>query len=718
MFSNDSIENVFNDVVTGCSEDGWYQLNMQYYDARPDIASTVLAGFSVARSAKETLVSRYKRLNNESRTLSQCPRKGVAVRQPSNKFYYDWLDFLIDTAFEHYGDVFGAENMKPSDALDIDHYAAGMHEHFQMPKMGMFAPFGRRSLTKSVNEYMRTAREDNSGPIPLAKTEVILKAMRRVRDEDLAGIPDGSLTCCSAEEAVYGSNIQGLATGYIQQARDLTLSVTKARELSKLYDFHFEVGDEVAQALVKLYEGKELTFDIAMNIVTNLKRIQVGGLELDFDNLIFQVVPEIFKKAKYRTINANDPVIQLAEATASIPFREAIKTQTPGIFYNTLFDPDLRWERIRHSQLVAEEMNATLFPFDYSLHDAHLHAEWMFNLIENIVKPKFREQDRPVIDLVAICLVYKIILAPKGNGTFTISELIGGLGSGDPWTNIIGTLGTRTVGYLLAEARPDVFLCNPELGFNNGDDAAYAVYKQAITTYGIKGVIRIANDIVNQVHYFFNESKLIEIELPGDTYVNHWEQYAIWYNVEDKTVKRHGSTLRYFGKIYSDEDSGREGALEGIIDQLSTINNTIGYVGDQKFSTTTMNLSVLKAWMENDSVLMSYVNKYHEAFFDRLVEDAVGEQKAKIAKSQPHLTDEELTERAERKILRHLGASGYDKSGLARVIHDKDFSFLSVTKLVGLGVAELSRIAATGKGRMLHYQVKDGKLQWLRSNAA
>lgn len=698
-----------NEFVLNVTEDGWYQLKLDYFNNRPEVSSSVLAHLRLAKRAKRTLSKRYKNLNEDSRTLSQCPRKGVAVRRPSNDFYFSWLEWLMRTAEEHYGDVFGSEHCDTEEAEEIDRYAAGKHEHFQMAKMGMFAPFRRHSLTKSVENFVHIARNDNVDHIPVERSEVILKAMDLVREIDLSEIPDGSLHLCSSSEAIYGSNIQGLATGLIQLARDEILTRGQAYELSKIYDYPVKGDIMLADALIDLYDNKELTFDIIWNIVTNLKRVQVGGLDLSKQSEPNTVDAKMFKDAKYRTINANDPIVQIAEASAGVPFRSAIK-EINASFYNTLQDPDIRWMDIEKSQLEAERLGCTLFPFDYEIHDAHLHAEWMFNLMMRVVAPKFCAEDRPTILLTAICLVYKIIMAPIGNGHFTLEMLVGGLGSGDPWTNIIGTLGTRTVGYVLAIVRPDIFACDKYLGFNNGDDAAYAIKKFAIETYGLEAVIKVANDIVNDLHYFFNDSKLLCIQLPGNTFVNHWEQYAIWYNSTSQSVKRHGSTLRYFGKVYSDEDPGRQGALEGLLDQFSTLNNTIGYVGNQTFSTTTFNLEVLAKWIDNDSILTSYIDKYGIKFFDSLVKDTVEQIKSKMSQE---MSDDEKTRKAEEKVLHHLRASGFDKSGLTRVIHDRDFSFLSITKLAGLGSAELRRIADTGKGRMLTYQVNEGKLQWV-----
>lgn len=708
---------LIDEVVKYVSEDGWYHLDMNYWTEHPEVTSTVLTAIRGSKRAIQTLKRRYERLNSESRTLAQCPRKGVAVRQPSNQFYTSWLDRLIAIFLDHYGDIIDADECSSDEADAINHFASGKHECFQLPKMGMFAPFSRNSLTKSVNEFTDVSYVDNRDPIPENAVTLALKAMDRVRNEDLEGIPDGSLSVVSAAEAVYGSNSQGLATGYIQLSRDLTLSADEAAYLRKRYQVKVSEGTSVADAIIEIYESTEVKFSVALNVVTNLKRVQVGGLELTVKKLPDKVTPSMFKKAKYRTINANDPIIQVAEASAAIPFREAIKAQTYCGFYNTLLDPDDRWDRLEHMTLQAESEQATLYPLDYSLHDAHLHAEWLFNLMMRIVRPKFREEDRPIIDLIAMCLVYKVVMAPKGRRGLELKYLIGSLGSGDPWTNIIGTLGTRTIGYILAEARPDIFICSPLIGCNNGDDAAYGINKQALEMYGIQTIIQIANDIVNRYHYYFNEDKLMNIKLPGQTYANHWEQYAIWFNKSTQRAERHGSTLRYFGKIYSDEDSGRQGALEGLMDQLSTLNNTVGYVGSQTFTTTTMNLQVLAEFINNDKVLTTYIGKYGQAFFDNLVKDAVEDQVAKLrttlATQKQTVSDDELRKRAEDKILRHLRISGFDKTGLAKAMHDKDFSFLSITKLAGLGAAELSRIAATGKGRMLRYQVINGKLQWL-----
>lgn len=711
MFCNITTE----DVVENVRDNGWYVLNLNYFRDHPEITSIASRNIGLCYTAKETVVQRYRRLNKTGRTLKQCPRKGVAVRKPTNEWYCSWLSKLIEFLNKHYGDVLQGQADHTLSAESLDHYVSGRHEIFQTPKMGMFAPYPRASLTKSVTEYVELAEESNQHHIPDEYTDAMIEAMIQMRDEDLAGIPFESIECVSATEAVYESNVQGLATGLFQLSRELTLDKKQASELNKVYDFNFHEGEVVADALIRLHDEKEIEFSIALNIVTNLKRVQVGGLDFGSTSIPDGVAWDMFKNAKYRAINANDPVMQLSEASAAIAFRNAIKDKTKGNFYNTLYDPDERWARIEESMRHANEMGVTCFPFDFEKHDARLHAEWMFNIMMHIVKPLFCKKDQPIIDLTAMCLVFKILLLPNANGTFTLKELVGALGSGDPWTNILGTLGTRVISRLLAIVRPDIFACDPRIGFNNGDDTSIGVKKTAIEKYGIDAIIKIANDIVQYAHYVFNDSKLINIECNDLNYVNHWEQFAIWINDKSNRVMRHGSTMRYFGKVYSDEDPGRQDALEGLIDQLSTINNTIGYVGDQTFHTNTMNLDVMAEFIDRDDKLTSYVNKYGQAFFEHLVDDAV---KAAAARITDNMSDEEKVIKAESKILRHLRASGFDKSDLKRVIHDRDFSFLSVTKLVGLGSAALRRIADTGNGRNLCYRVDNGELKWLDLYAA
>lgn len=705
--------------ITTVSENGWKSLDMQYFKNHPEEIRSAVRAFRRCETARETLRRRYRNLNNDERPVIKCPKKGVAVRNPGTDWYVAWLNHLLDVYHEHYGDLEEQTDCPISSADELDRFVSGKHERFQAPKMGMFAPYKKNSLTRSVDEYMRLAQENNADHMSSEITDLALQAFNKILEVDLAGIPRGSLRCKPAREAIYGSNVQGLATGLFQSTRDEPLRPEIAEEASKYYDYPFDGKIPLAEHLIGLYESKDLEFSISENRVTNLKRVQVGGVEYDPGDFEAKVVRNSFKDAKYRTINANDPVVQIAEASAAISFREAVLKYTESSFYNTLLDPDRRWANMERMHKEAELNNITMFPFDFDKHDARLHAEWMFNLMQTVVKPLYVEEDQYVIDIVSLALVYKIITSPNGKGGITFNGIIGALGSGDPWTNIIGTLGTRAIGWILHLARPDIFACGKFIGCNNGDDASYGVYKTAIQHYGIEAIIKIANDIVNRFNYVFNESKLISIPVAGSGFVNHWEQYAYWYNPLSGKVMRHGSTLRYAGKVYSDEDLGRQDSLEGLIDQLSTLNNTIGYVGGQTFQTTTFNIHILKDFILNDKILTSYVDQYGQAFFDHLVDDAVA-KRIKSIKESPEgmkMSEEQIRIKAERKILHHLRAAGFDRNDLTRVIHDKDFSFLSIVRLIGLGSAELARIAECGKGRNLTYRITNGQLEWLRGVA-
>lgn len=719
MFQN--VNKIFNDVVDCRLDNGWYQLKLDYFERNPEILRTVCDRLRVSKTAEDRIRERYRNLNKIGRSIGQCPKRGVAVRHGTSAFIFSWMQYLTQTFHEHYGDVLEPGYDVNASAEAIDRFVCAKHEEFQLRKMGFFAPYQRGALRKSVDNFMSEGFKNNREHIDISVTDVILDAFSRVRDEDLGGIANGSLTACDAQTAVYESNVQGLATGYVQLRRDEILDVRRAREMSIVYNHRFEAGRVTADELVRAYEQSVIDFDLGYNVVTNLKRVQVGGLDIDLDVALDQgIQAEHVKKAKYRTINTNDPMIQIAEASIAIPFREAVKEWTNGIFYNTLFEPDGRFSRIKESLLEGEKNDVTQFPFDFELHDARQHAEWMFNLMQHVVKPKFAEEYWDLVDLTTICLVFKIILRPVNNsGDYEPTGLVGALGSGDPWTNIYGTLGTRAVARLLATVRPDIFFCSPKIGFNNGDDTCIGVWKSAIKELGIDTVIRIANDIVNSVHYFFNDAKLIMIPVPENNYVSHWEQFCYWFNGNSQDVRRHGSTLRYFGKVYTCEDAGRETPLEGILDQLSTLNQTIGYVGDQQFITTTMNVEVLIKFLQNDAVLMDYVNKYGKEFFKAITRDSVAEEVARLKKQRDEASaakgngkvhpkaklvsknDSELEDIARKNLSRRLRIDGRDADHLSKVIHDDDFSFFGISKLVGLGVAELTRIAAVGKGRTI-----------------
>lgn len=705
--------------ITTVSENGWVSLDMQYFKNNPEEIRSAVRAFRRCDAARETLRRRYRNLNKDERPVIKCPKKGVAVRNPGTDWYVAWLNHLLDGYHEHYGDLEEQIDCPISSPDELDRFVSGKHERFQAPKMGMYAPYKRDSLTRSVDEYLRLAQENNADHMDPNIIDLALEAFDRILNVDLAGIPRESLRCKPAREAIYGSNVQGLATGLFQSTRDEPLRPEVAEQAGDYYDYPFDSKIPLAEHLIGLYESRDLDFSISENRVTNLKRVQVGGVEYDPGDLEAKIKRDSFKNAKYRTINANDPVVQIAEASAAISFREAVLQYTDSSFYNTLLDPDHRWANMERMHREAERHNVTMFPFDFDKHDARLHAEWMFNLMQKVVKPLYVKEDQHVIDIVSLALVYKIITSPNGKGGITFNGIIGALGSGDPWTNIIGTLGTRAIGWILHLARPDIFACDKYIGCNNGDDASYGVYKTAIQQLGIEAVIKIANDIVNKFNYVFNESKLISIPVAGSGFVNHWEQYAYWYNPLSDKVMRHGSTLRYFGKVYSDEDLGRQDSLEGLIDQLSTLNNTIGYVGDQTFQTTTFNVQMLRDFIKNDKILTSYVDQHGQAFFDHLVEDAVKVQLENLKNSPAAKTmsEAELREKAERKILHHLRAAGFDRNDLTRVIHDKDFSFLSIVRLIGLGSAELTRIAECGKGRNLTYRITNGNVEWLRGVA-
>lgn len=571
-----------------------------------------------------------------------------------------------------------------------------------------------------------------------------------VYENDYADIPRGSLEPVDLHAAIIGANIHGTAGGLIQASRDMfiggeyryclkrdadayaakhkvplsaaTRKVTQVnkyqysakdlyeywiedeelikhkRELERAYGVRLNMKMPYYEAIFTIATKGDISFDPEYNLITNFVRTQTGGLDVKDDvKYTFEFMSKFefswdsLAKAKTRMIMAQDPIFMLPSAQIIQAVDNAYR-EFKVSFRAGLYDPILNYELLQEQYRCAYRRGTTLAPLDFKLHDAWLHVDWMINECDRIYRPLFKPKDQWMIDYMILSFCYKTYMIPSfGGDNMDIRFGYGGLDSGHPSTNNIGSNGTRAVSALNAERNPEAFCFTKSVGCNKGDDYLGEVQKSYIQAYGWKQVVELADANAQIARYHFNQKKLFMVSFEDGSLVGHWDQRAHYYDETEDKLMIVASALRYGSRVYSCERIGsRVSPEEGICDQESVLNNIVSYIGDDAsgnhlFTIEALGLDVLGKFIENDPILQSYISKNPKSYMKSITRKILGKMSVD-------------------DYLKRRGVSPFDKEAIEKMVSG-DYSFTPVVWLLSKGSAWLHATADKYVGGTITFYV-------------